>query len=141
MADPLTFRSARLDDVPTVLAFWRGAAEDAHRPSDSADALRRLVERDPEALWLAVDGREIVGSLIAGWDGWRFHLYRLAVAPTHRRRGVAQRLLSAAEQRFAEHGATRIDAMVLDENTEAHGFWQAAGYVPQDEWSRWVKSR
>ncbi len=133
------------------MVFWPEAAEDAHRPSDSADAVARLVERDPDALWLAVDagadsgsdGRSpetIVGSLIAGWDGWRFHLYRLAVAPAHRRLGIARRLLDAAEQRFAEHGATRVDAMVLDENAEAHGFWQAAGYQPQGEWSRWVKA-
>ncbi|WP_405737448.1 GNAT family N-acetyltransferase [Streptomyces sp. NBC_01537] len=32
-------------------------------------------------------------------DGWRCHLYRLAVHPGHRRQGIA--LLDAAEQRFA----------------------------------------
>lgn len=135
----IDLRPATVDDSAAVLRFWQTAAEDAHRPADSDDAIRRLLSRDPAALMLAVDGATIVGSLIAGWDGWRFHLYRLAVAPTHRRQGVAQQLLADAERRFAAAGATRVDAMVLDANDEAHGFWAAAGYTPQAEWSRWVK--
>jgi hypothetical protein len=29
--------------------------------------------------------------------------------------------------------------MVLDDNTDAHAAWSAAGYSPQDNWTRWVK--
>ena len=35
----------------------------------------------------------VVGTVIAGWDGWRAHLYRLAVAPDLRGRGIARQLL------------------------------------------------
>ena len=42
---------------------------------------------------LAADGEHIVGSVIAGWDGWRCHLYRLAVAPARRREGIGRALL------------------------------------------------
>jgi len=142
----ITYRPAIPAEAVPVLAFWATAAEDADRPSDSPDAVLRLIERDPEALILAIDnetaedGSElIVGSIIVGWDGWRCHLYRLAVAPTHRRRGIGKALISLAEQRFAAYGGTRADAMVLDANTEAHPAWSAAGYQPQPNWSRWVK--
>ena len=132
-------RAGTDDDVAPVLALWRVAAEDAYRPPDRPAALVRVIARDPAALMLAVVDGDIVGTLIAGWDGWRFHLYRLAVHPEHRRRGVAQMLISAAEARFAASGASRVDAMVLDGNAAAHGFWRAQGYLPQSEWSRWVK--
>jgi ribosomal protein S18 acetylase RimI-like enzyme len=135
----MMLRKASLDDVDAVLALWRVAAEDRHRPADSAAAVRRLISRDPDALILAVEGDEIVGTVVAGWDGWRCHLYRLAVAPDRRREGIGRRLIRAAEQRFAAVGASRVDAMVLDENELAHRAWRAAGYVPQAEWSRWVK--
>lgn len=82
---------------------------------------------------------ELVGTLIAGWDGWRAHLYRLAVHPAHRRKGIATALLAAAENRFVQFGAFRADAMVLHDNALAHPAWSAAGYAPQPEWSRWVK--
>ncbi|MEU6730964.1 GNAT family N-acetyltransferase [Nonomuraea wenchangensis] len=128
------------DDVKDVLDFWLLAAEGTDR-HDSPDKVVALVERDPEALLIAElpDGGELVGTLIAGWDGWRAHLYRLAVHPGHRRRGIATALLAAAEERFAAFGAFRADAMVLDDNVLAHPAWSAAGYQPQPEWSRWVK--
>lgn len=89
---------------------------------------------------LATTPERIVGSVIVGWDGWRAHLYRLAVAPDVRRQGVARRLLDAAERRLRTLGATRIDAMVLDPNTLGHAVWNASGFHRQDDWSRWIKS-
>ena len=81
----------------------------------------------------------LVGTVVAGWDGWRCHLYRLAVAPSHRRTGIGRALIAAAEERFRVLGGTRVDAMVLDDNEGAHAIWAARGYRRQDEWSRWVK--
>ena len=135
----VAYRNAAEADIDAVLRFWATAAEDSHRPPDSTDAVRRLIERDPEALILAVDGDTVVGSIIVGWDGWRCHLYRLAVAPTHRRQGIGRELVTRAEARFTTYGGTRADAMVLDDNIAAHKIWSAAGYASQPEWSRWVK--
>jgi ribosomal protein S18 acetylase RimI-like enzyme len=135
----LTLRPATPTDIPEVLAFWQTAAEDAHRPADSAQAIEALIARDPEALILALDDAIVVGSVIAGWDGWRCHLYRLAVAPTHRRLGIGRVLIEAAEERFRKLGGTRADAMVLGDNELAHHAWRACGYAAQSEWSRWVK--
>jgi ribosomal protein S18 acetylase RimI-like enzyme len=135
----LSYRNAVAADADDVLKFWAVAAEDSHRPPDSADAVLRLIERDPSALILAVDNDVVVGSIIAGWDGWRCHLYRLAVAPTHRRQGIARQLVALAEERFISYGGTRADAMVLDDNEQAHRIWTTSGYARQPEWSRWVK--
>ncbi len=120
--------------------MWRTAAENESRPVDTRAAVVALLERDPAALLVAVSDMQLIGSLIAGWDGWRAHLYRLAVRPDHRRRGVGRALLDAAEARLAGLGARRFDAMVLDVNELGHRLWQAAGYRRQDEWGRWVKS-
>lgn len=132
-------RPAEPDDVDAVLAFWVSAAENDDRPADRRDAVVRLVGRDPSALLLAVDETGIVGTVIAGWDGWRAHLYRLAVRPDRRREGIAGLLLDAAERRLAALGATRFDAMVLEANDGGHGLWAHAGYARQATWGRWVK--
>ncbi|MQY08009.1 GNAT family N-acetyltransferase [Actinomadura macrotermitis] len=134
----LKIRYGHTGDVETVLRFWKSAAEGTDR-HDSPQACLALIERDPEALLLAeIDGL-LVGTLIAGWDGWRAHLYRLAVHPGHRRRGIARALIAQAEQRFRGFGAFRADAMVLHDNDLAHRAWAAAGYRRQPEWGRWVK--
>ena len=132
-------RAASAAELPAVLKFWQVAAENDSRPVDTVAAVEALHHRDPDALILAVDGDEIIGTVIAGWDGWRCHLYRLAVHPRRRREGLGGRLIAAAEDRFRSFGGTRADAMVLDENQAAHGIWARHGYRLQPEWSRWVK--
>ncbi|MEU2054446.1 GNAT family N-acetyltransferase [Streptomyces bungoensis] len=134
----LRIRPARPADLDTVLAFWRKAAEGTSI-SDDRDGVERLVARDPGALLLAERGGELAGTVIAGFDGWRCHLYRLAVHPEHRRQGIGSALLAAAEERFARLGGRRGDAMVLVGNERAHHAWRAAGYAPEERWRRWVK--
>ncbi|MET7765162.1 GNAT family N-acetyltransferase [Streptomyces sp. NPDC005393] len=136
--DDLRIRAAVASDLDDVLAFWKQAAEGTSI-SDDRDGVARLIARDPEALLLAERDGALAGTVIAGFDGWRCHLYRLAVHPEHRRRGTATALLAAAEERFAALGGRRGDAMVLDENPLAHHAWTAAGYARQPQWSRWVK--
>ncbi len=72
-------RPAGPEDVDAVLDLWQTAAENDSRPADTRDAVLAVLQRDPDALLLAVHDTELLGSLIAGWDGWRAHLYRLAV--------------------------------------------------------------
>lgn len=124
--------------MESILAFWRESAEDTNR-QDDRPSVERLLSRDPDALLLAVAGTDIVGSVIAGWDGWRCHLYRIAVREDWRRRGVGKALVSAAETRFSAQGARRVDAMVLQKNALGHAVWAALGYKPQHEWRRWIK--
>lgn len=138
MTDPV-LRSADPSDAEALLALWAVAAENDARPTDTRAAVDRLLERDPEACLVAVLEGRIVGTVIAGWDGWRAHLYRLAVHPDVRRRGVGAALLSAATDRLTSLGATRLDAMVLEGNELGQSIWRAAGFASQEQWRRWVR--
>jgi ribosomal protein S18 acetylase RimI-like enzyme len=135
----VVFRFAGDSDVDEVLALWRVAAENDARPNDDASKVRAVIARDHDSLDLAVADERIVGTLISGWDGWRAHLYRLAVHPSVRRQGIAHDLLLRAERRLIDLGAGRIDAMVLDGNDLGKKLWAAEGYAEQPEWRRWVR--
>ncbi|WP_091049317.1 GNAT family N-acetyltransferase [Nocardioides sp. YR527] len=136
----IELRPAVLADVPALMELWEVAAENDSRPTDSAAKVEAVILRDPEACTVAVtaEGR-VVGSLISGWDGWRAHLYRLAVHPDVRRQGLARRLLSHAEDRLVCLGASRIDAMVLEGNDLGQSLWKSSGYESQADWRRWVR--
>ncbi len=134
----VTIRAARIEDVDAVLALWRDAGA-APSHTDDRESLERLMARDPAALILAqADGRT-VGTVIAGWDGWRGSIYRLAVAPSHRRAGLGRRLVRAAEDRLSGAGASRLQAIVVETDGQAAGFWRASGWEQQAERLRFVK--
>jgi ribosomal protein S18 acetylase RimI-like enzyme len=130
-------RPATAEDGAGVLALWQEAAEPTS--TDSAEALGNLLRRDPDALIIAEAGGRIVGSVIAGWDGWRGAIYRLAVAPDHRRRGLGQALLRAAEERLTELGGRRLHAIVVESNVNAVAFWTATDWEHQAGQLRFAK--
>jgi ribosomal protein S18 acetylase RimI-like enzyme len=132
-------RRGTIDDVEAALVLWK-RAETGPSTTESADDLRWLLERDPDALLLADAGGEVVGSLIAGWDGWRGTFYRLAVDPAHRRRGLATRMVRAGEEHLRALGAHRLNAIVESEEDDAMAFWASAGYELQTARSRFVKN-
>ncbi|MFE3682640.1 GNAT family N-acetyltransferase [Streptomyces sp. NPDC059095] len=134
----LRIRAAGPEDLDAVLAFWKTAAEGTSISDDRA-GVERLVARDPDALILAELDGELAGTVVAGFDGWRCHLYRLAVHPDRRRNGIGRALLAAAEDRFTALGGRRADAMVLVRNERAQHAWAAAGYKAEEQWRRWVK--
>lgn len=133
-------RSALHSDVDHLMAFWAVAGENGSRPDDRPDLVTRLIDYDRDAILLAEAEGRIIATVVSGWDGWRANLYRLAVHPEWRGRGLGRRMLALAEARLRSLGAERFCAMVLDENDLGAALWKSAGYSPQDDWSRWVKA-
>ena len=133
-----TIRSGASTDIELVLAFWRHATTEPSS-TDDASSVEGLLEHAPDALIVAVEGNAIIGTVIVGWDGWRGGLYRPAVSPTHRRRGVATALVAEAERRLREQGAVRLHLIVASDQEPARKFWNAAGYDLTDQ-LRFVKT-
>jgi ribosomal protein S18 acetylase RimI-like enzyme len=114
-----------------VLELWaRERSEHASTP-DRPEDVERLIVDSPAALLVAVRGDEIVGALIAAWDGWRGNMYRLAVRADRRRQGIGIALTRAGEEYLHGCGARRVTALVAFEDEAAGAFWDFAGY-PQD---------
>jgi ribosomal protein S18 acetylase RimI-like enzyme len=133
-----TIRAGQLSDLESILWLWASAgAEPSH--TDDVGSLTALVERDPSALIVAESGHSIVGSVIAAWDGWRGSIYRLVVAPSQRRLGVGGRLLSAAESKLSAQSAVRLQAIVVENDPMATGFWRSTDWEEQIQRVRFVK--
>ena len=84
--------------------------------------------RDDEALHLVgVDGDEVVATCRLLAEGAEAKLGRMAVAASHRGRGLAAALLVEADARARELGARRI---VLAAQLSAQAVYERAGYAP-----------
>ena len=95
-----------------MLRLWAAHGSDLSRIPDDREEFERLVERSPGALLVAERGGEIVGAVIAAFDGHRGHMHRLAVAEPERGAGLGRRLVESGHELLRELGARRVDAIV-----------------------------
>lgn len=123
-----------------MLKLWEQARSEHASTPDRLDDVERLIDDSPAALLVAERGGEIVGALIAGWDGWRGSMYRLAVRDDQRRQGVGLALTRAGEDYLRERGAGRVTALVAFDDEVAGGFWESAGYPIDREIGRRVRN-
>jgi ribosomal protein S18 acetylase RimI-like enzyme len=137
--DSLSIRACRLEDTEVVLELWR-QAEATPSVTDTADDLRRAIAESHAHVLLAEVGGHVIGSIIGTFDGWRGNIYRLAVHPDFRRRGVARALVVEVEKRLTQYGAKRITALVEKDHPLAMTFWEAVGYRVDERIVRLVRT-
>jgi ribosomal protein S18 acetylase RimI-like enzyme len=127
-------RAFEVADEDAVVTLWEGAG--LTRPwNDPRADIRRKLTVQPELFLVAVDGDEVVGSVMAGYDGHRGWLYYLAAAQTHRGQGVGRALVTEAERLLEALGCPKVQLMVRPDNTGARGFYDALGYEPFETWA------
>ena len=98
-----------------------------------------------EAEWYAVVGSPttfalvaeaegaLVGAAIASFDGWRAFIDHVAVAETHRGRGVAKMLMAEAETLVSVVGARYVYAMVHESNAVGFALAAVMGFEPEGD--------
>ena len=80
MTPEVVVRPGRREEIQDVLGLWREAGS-VPSVSDDPASLERLLETSKDALLVAETDGRVMGTIIAGWDGWRANVYRLAVLP------------------------------------------------------------
>ncbi len=131
----VAIRSFREADRRQLVQLWSAVFPDdpprnaPDRMIDGALAVR------PESLLVAELDGAVVGAVIAGFDGVRGWIYHLAVAPAHRRRGIATRLLRGAEAVLGARGCSKINLQVRATNESVVAFYRALGYQIEERLS------
>jgi ribosomal protein S18 acetylase RimI-like enzyme len=136
----ITVREGRVEDAPAVLELWTQARSGHASIADRIEDVERLIADSPAALLVAEREAEIVGALIAAWDGWRGNMYRLAVRDGDRREGIGVALTRAGEAYLRERGARRVTALVARDDEVAGPFWDSAGYPLDPDMGRRVRN-
>jgi ribosomal protein S18 acetylase RimI-like enzyme len=127
-------RAFALTDTDAVVALWQETGLTRPWNNPHQDIARKL-RVQPELFLVAEDGDELVGSVMAGYDGHRGWLYYLASAPARRGEGVARRLVAHAEELLIDMGCPKVQLMVRPENNSAQGFYDALGYETFETWA------
>jgi ribosomal protein S18 acetylase RimI-like enzyme len=138
--EKVTIRRCRDEEAQAVLDLWAEERSEHASTADRLEDVERLIGDSPAALLVAERDDEIVGALIAAWDGWRGNMYRLAVSKEHRRQGIGIALTRAGEEYLLSQGVHRVTALVAFDDEVAGPFWEAAGYLQDEEIGRRVRN-
>jgi ribosomal protein S18 acetylase RimI-like enzyme len=137
--DGITITEFSMDDYAVVHVLWQ-RGDLWMRPSDGPDATLLKLTRDPDLFLVARDAEgTVVGTVTGGWDGRRAYVYHLAVAPEHRRRGIADALMDELEERFRRLGALKAKLQILVENAASRAFFARRGYLLETDCEPWGK--
>lgn len=119
-------RDFRAVDGDQLRKLW--AACGFRSLGDDDLSLARLARRNPGLLVVAAEGTSVVGSALGAWDGRRGWIYHVATAESHRRQGIATKLVDQVEAGLRDLGCPKVSVLVRDENEDGRRFWAARGY-------------
>jgi ribosomal protein S18 acetylase RimI-like enzyme len=112
-----------------VIDLWKSVlGYDAPHNSPELSIDRKLAVQDG-LFFVAHDGSDVVGTVMAGYDGHRGWLYSVAVHPKVRKQGLGAELVRHAEMALAERGCVKINLQILGGNASVTAFYESLGYV------------
>lgn len=118
-------------DEDAVVRLWEACELTRPWNDPRKDIARKLAVRPDLFLVGVIDG-EVVGTVMAGYEGHRGWINYLAVHPGRRRRGVGRAIMAEAERLLALTGCPKINLQVRSTNAAVIAFYQSLGYAMDD---------
>ena len=119
-------RDFRAADGEQLRKLW--AACGFRSLGDDDLSLARMARRNPGLLLVASEGTRVVASALGAWDGRRGWIYHVATVESHRRQGLATKLVDQVEAGLRDLGCPKVSVLVRDANGDGREFWRARGY-------------
>jgi len=128
----LRVRPFREDDEPSVVALWNEVFADDPPRNEPRAVIRRKLQVQRELFLVGEFACEVVGTVIAGFDGYRGWVYHLAVHPRCRRRGFGRELMRHAEVGLKQLGCPKLNLQVRSTNADVIAFYKRLGYSVEE---------
>ena len=128
----LVVRQFQKKDQQEVTDLWLEVFPDDPPWNKPRAIIHRKLAIQSDLFWVGSHRGKIVATVLAGYDGHRGWIYHLAVAPSHRRKGFARKIMIAAETRLKELGCPKINLQVRTSNEAVVRFYQNMGYATEE---------
>ena len=97
---------------------------------DSKEKIEKEVKLNCNRFLFAVLDGKYVGAVLATHDGRKGWINRVAVLPEFQRRGIARKLVEAAEQWLDDQQIGIVACMIEGYNDESFEVFRKLGYIP-----------
>jgi len=122
-------RPMGIEDYNEIIHLWKNTdGVGLSGNDDSKKSIKIFLEKNPNTCFIAEYKNEIVGTIMAGNDGRRGHIYHLTVKPEHRRKGLGKKLLEKTEKALKKEGIRKILLVAFKKNKIGNIFWEKNGY-------------
>ena len=124
-------KQVTIEDYDAIYELWNSTEQSrrALNPvDDSREGIERYLKRNPNTCFAAVADGSIIGVILTGHDGRRAIVHHMCVHPDYRRKGIAAKLVSVAEEALKKEGIQKIFGLVFKDNDPANAFWEEQGY-------------
>ena len=130
---PVKIRRMRASDYDALVATWKSAGL-PYRPKgrDSRANVERELKDDTSLFFIAEENGKVVGAILGTQDGRKVLLNRLAVVPSHQKKGVGRMLAQAVEKEMERLGIMMACALIDDDNESSMKFFEGMGYKRHD---------
>ena len=124
-----------IEDYDEIIILWENTdGVGLSRSDDSKEAIEKFLLKNPNTCFIATyNDKEIIGTIMAGSDGRRGHLYHLMVKPEHRKNGIGKKLMEEAEEALRKEGINKAFLVAFKENDIGNKFWEENGYKIRED--------
>jgi ribosomal protein S18 acetylase RimI-like enzyme len=128
----MRIRSYEECDEQAVIDLWNEVFPYHEPRNEPARVIRQKLASGGDLFFVAQTESDVVGTVIGGDDGHRGWVYRLAVDPQYRSRGIGAALMSHLERVLARRGCPKINLQIHGNNAEVSAFYEQLGYRVED---------
>ncbi len=115
-----------------VIALWNIVFPEEPGHNIPSDMISRKQAVQPELFFVARQRGQVVGTVMAGNDGVRGWVHKLAVHPDLRRQGLASKLMQRAEAALKASGCPKLNLQVRATNAGVVKFYESLGYAVEE---------
>lgn len=109
--------------------LWRACFPDNPPRNQASQSIPAKLALNDDLLIVAEDeSGEVIGSVMAGYDGHRGWLYSVAVMPELQRTGVGAMLVEEACRRLCAMGCVKVNLQIVEANAEVEAFYAKLGF-------------
>jgi ribosomal protein S18 acetylase RimI-like enzyme len=115
-----------------VIDIWTSIFKYRDLRNNPAMVIDKKLAVNDGLFFVAIENGDIVGTIMAGYDGHRGWIYSLAVIPEFRRAKIGTKLLKHAENELKKLGCIKINLQIMQDNEIVKEFYQKNGYELED---------
>lgn len=124
-------RPFQSSDEPAVVRLWTDCGLVVPWNDPRRDIQRKKAVQS-ELFLVGCTAKQIVATVMAGYDGHRGWLNYLAVHPEHQHTGIGRRMVREAESRLDAVGCPKVNLQVRRTNADVIAFYRRIGYRIDD---------